>query len=70
MPESLQDSDVGQQCEENADALESWAEEVRDCLDGIDPESDDEEEVEEGAEPEWIEDARSAISEAAGNCPV
>lgn len=68
MPEALQDSDVGQLCEENADALESWADEVRDCLDNIDIEED--EELEEGDEPSWIEEARSAIMDAAGNCPI
>jgi hypothetical protein len=59
MPEALQESDVAQQCEENADALESWQTDIEQCLDSIDEDAED-----------WRDDAISAIEEQAGACPL
>lgn len=59
MPEGLQEGDVGQQMEENAESLESWASDIEQCLDSVD-------EDEEG----WQDEARNAIENQAGSCPV
>lgn len=59
MPESLQDSDIGQQCEENADALESWQQEIDDAISSVDADDVD-----------WRDEARDAISDVAGGCPL
>jgi predicted nucleic acid-binding Zn-ribbon protein len=59
MPESLQDSDTANLCEENADALESWQSDIEQALDSID-------EDDEG----WRDEAASAIQDVAGGCPL
>jgi predicted nucleic acid-binding Zn-ribbon protein len=59
MPESLQDGDVGQQMEENADALEWWASDIEGCLDSLDEDEED-----------WRDHAVALIEEQAGSCPV
>lgn len=59
MPESLQESDTAQLCEENAENLDSWQSEIEQALDSIDEDSED-----------WRDEAESAISEVAGSCPL
>lgn len=59
MPESLQSSPTAEAMEESADQLESWASDVGQCLDSIDEDEED-----------WRENARNAIQEAAGQCPL
>ena len=59
MPESLQDGDVGAQMEENAESLESWQSDIEQCLDSIDEDNED-----------WRDEARAAIQEQAGACPL
>ena len=59
MPESLQDGDVGQQMEENADSLESWQSDIEQCLDDVDEDDED-----------WRDSAITAIEDQAGACPL
>lgn len=59
MPESLQESDVAQQCEENAENLEAWQSEIEQALDSIDEDDED-----------WRDQAISAIEDVAAGCPL
>lgn len=58
MPENFQDGEVANQCEENADNLESWASDVEGLADSWD---------EEDFDPA---DAHRDIETAASNCPL
>lgn len=59
MPENLQQSPTAELCENNADELESWAQEISSCLDSVDED-----------DKEWRDTAISAIQEVAGSMPL
>lgn len=73
MPENLQSSPTAELCEENADNLDSWADEVEEALSGVNDEPDEiedeelsEEELEEAcdnARDEWVDEIVSAIND-------
>lgn len=89
---SFSESTTADDCEEKADGLESWAQELRDAVDSIDDRpfpadeeedeeddsasEDEREEAKKAAEAkaeklqEWIDEVKSAVHDALGNCPL
>lgn len=68
MPDSLQEGTTGQQCEENADACDSWATEIESCADEIEALTEDDfaDEDEESKRQSAIDLIKEKIEHVAG----
>jgi len=62
------ESSVADDCQEKAEELSSWAEEIRYAVEGYENEYDPDEGYD--SEAEWLESARDELQQALDNCPV